>query len=327
MAARRYATSMVRRLLEQPVLVLSAALLLTMLPVRPEVVSAANLEILLLGTAILVPLAIGQSLVLITGGIDLSLPGLMSLASVAGASIMSSAGEATALPGAVPLAMGAMLAIGAAVGLLQGTAVALLKIPPLLASLAMLMILGGLAVWYTQSDRIAVASGFLVLWYGQPLGLPAPVWLSGAVALAAHGLLTRTVFGRRLYAIGHSPTTSIVSGVPVVRTTVAAYTLCGLCGGVAAMLFTARLHTGSPQLVPNEILLDCIGAAVIGGVSLFGGRGAVPGIVLGVLFLTIVGNSLNMLGLRYWHVMMVKGSVILLAALLDSVRARLATTE
>ena len=89
------------------------------------------------------------------------------------------------------------------------------------------------------------------------------------------------------------------------------------------MLYTARLYTGSPQLVENEVLLDCIGAAVIGGTSLFGGRGRISGTLLGALFIALLGNSLNMLGLRYWHVIMVKGSVILLAAMLDVVRTRL----
>ena len=87
------------------------------------------------------------------------------------------------------------------------------------------------------------------------------------------------------------------------------------------MFYTARLYTGSPQLVQNEMLMDCIGAAVISGTSLFGGRGTIAGIALGVMFLSLVGNSLNLLGLRYWHVIMVKGGVILLAALLDSIRA------
>ena len=127
---------------------------------------------------------------------------------------------------------------------------------------------------------------------------------------------------RRIYAIGHSLPTSVVSGVPVTRTFVIAYATSGLCDAIAAVFYTARLYTGSPQLVQNEMLMDCIGAAVISGTSLFGGRGTIAGIALGVMFLGRGQNSLNLLGLRYWHVIMVKGGVILLAALLDSIRAQ-----
>jgi ribose/xylose/arabinose/galactoside ABC-type transport system permease subunit len=142
------------------------------------------------------------------------------------------------------------------------------------------------------------------------------------LGFAAHIVLLRTVMGRRLYAVGQNPRAALISGVPVVRTIVGAYTFSGFCAAVASIFYTARLHTGSPTLVENEVLLDCIGAAVIGGTSLFGGKGRVPGILLGVFFMALVGNSLNMLGLRYWHVIMVKGGVILLAAFLDALRTR-----
>ncbi|MFZ5831699.1 MAG: ABC transporter permease [Planctomycetota bacterium] len=309
-------------LLKAPVFWLSLLLFLAVVPFRPEMATAANLNLLLLSAALLAVLAVGQTFVLITAGIDLSLPAVMALASVMGAAV-----ENVALPHvgswpAVLLAVATMLLLGVAIGSLQGLAVGLLKMPAFLVTLASLIGVGGLAVWSTQSGRIAVSEQFVEIWYGHVAGIPLPLIWVGLLALAAHFLLAHTVMGRRLYALGHSPQTSFISGVPVVRVTVFAYAASGFCAALASVLYTARLYTGSPQLVENEVLLDCIGAAVIGGTSLFGGRGRITGTLLGALFIALLGNGLNMLGLRYWHVIMVKGAVILLAALLDLLRTR-----
>jgi ribose/xylose/arabinose/galactoside ABC-type transport system permease subunit len=139
-------------------------------------------------------------------------------------------------------------------------------------------------------------------------------------------LLTRSLFGRRLYALGMNPRTAAVSGVPVDRIRILAYAACGTCAAVGSILYTARLQTGSPVL-GQRILLDVVGAAVIGGTSLFGGRGQVPTTLLGVLFICLIDNSLNMMGLSNFAVMMVKGGVILTAALVDAVRSKVTAAE
>ena len=310
-----------RLLAEYLVLGLSLALFLGVLPARPEMASAANLENIVLGMVLLGVLAMGETVVLITGGIDLALPAVMSLASVVGGSIMAAEGGSDAT-GRLVVALVAMLAVGLAVGAVQGAAIGFLRMPAFLVSLALLMFLGGLAVWYTQSERIAVPQAFTRLWYGRAAAIPLPVFYLVVWGAAAHVLLAHTKLGRHLYAVGHNPRTSLVSGVPVGRTIMSAYMVSGLSAATAAILYTARLYTSSPQLVENEVLLDCIGGAVIGGTSLFGGKGRVAGTLMGVLFITLVGNSLNMLGLRYWHVITIKGTVILLAALLDALRNR-----
>lgn len=321
-AAGGFRSRLVAAVLEYQVLLLCAVLFLAVLPIRPEMAGSANLEILLLGTTLLLALAIGQTFVMITGGIDLSMPAVMSLASVVGASIMAE-GSPVAAGAAIPLAVAAMLLVGVVAGAVQGAAIGVFRMPAFLVSLASLILLGGLAVWYTQSEWIAVPAAFTELFYGRWQGVPLPVIWIGLLAIGGHVVLAHTLMGRRLYAIGHNPRAAAISGVPVVRTTIFAYAVSGLCGAVAGVLYSARLYTGSPQLVENEVLLDCIGAVVIGGTSLFGGRGKMLGTLLGVLFMVLVGNSLNMLGLRYWHMILVKGGVILLAALLDSLRNRI----
>jgi ribose/xylose/arabinose/galactoside ABC-type transport system permease subunit len=311
-----------RAALEYPVLWLSLIAFLAVLPIRPEIAGLANLELVLLATVLLTSLALGQTMVMITGGIDLSLPAVISLTSVVGASLMA---EGTPLAGSavgVVAAVVVMLALGAAVGAAQGAAIAVFRMPAFLVSLAALMFLGGVAVWYTQSERIAVPIAFTELWYGRWLGIPLPVFIVAIAASFAHLTLAQTVVGRWIYALGHNRRAAEIAGVPVVRATIFAYLASGLSAGLASVLYTARLYTGSPQLVETEVLLDCIGGVVIGGTSIFGGRGRVTGTILGVFFIALVGDCLNMLGLRYWHVITVKGGVILLAALLDAARNR-----
>ena len=314
-------------LLQSPVVWLSLLLFLAVLPARPEMASAANVQLLLLSTALLAVLAVGQTFVLITAGIDLSVPAVMSLSSVVGAAVLASVAPTAGEWAGVLAAVTVMLCVGTGMGVLHGLSVGVFKMPAFLVTLASLIGVSGLAVWWTQSGRIGVSAQFVEIWYGRPAGIPLPLVWVGVLALVAHFILAQTAMGQRLYALGHNPAASLVSGVPVVRVTVFAFAASGFCAAAAAVLYTARLYTGSPQLVENEVLLDCIGAAVIGGTSLFGGRGRITGTLLGALFIALLGNSLNMLGLRYWHVIMAKGGVILLAAMLDVLRTRLRTGQ
>jgi len=146
--------------------------------------------------------------------------------------------------------------------------------------------------------------------------------IAAAVVLVAHVVLSRTLYGRWLFAIGLNARAAAVSGVPVRRVVFWAYVISGLCAGLAAVLYTGRLETGSPVL-GQRILLDIVGAAVIGGVSLFGGRGKVLWTVYGALFLTVVDKGLSLLGLSLASVFAVKGGVILAAAIIDAQRQRL----
>ncbi len=141
------------------------------------------------------------------------------------------------------------------------------------------------------------------------------------VAGGVQCLMSRSLLGIQLRAIGNNPQTAVVSGIPVVGVTISAYVISGLCAAIASVLITGELETGSPAQWENN-LLNIIGATVIGGTSLYGGRGNVLWTLCGVLLLTLVDNSLNLLNLSQFTIMMSKGGVILLAALLDTVRYR-----
>jgi ribose/xylose/arabinose/galactoside ABC-type transport system permease subunit len=195
--------------------------------------------------------------------------------------------------------------------------------PPFLATLAVMTFSSGLAIAWTRSQGIAGLPASFRALGGAVLGsVPSSLLVVVPLAIAAHVLLGRTVLGRRLYAVGGNARAARVSGVPVERVLVLAYVACGLCASVASVLYSARLETGSPVL-GQRIFLDVIGGAVIGGTSLFGGRGTVRGTAFGVLLITLVDNSLNLAGLSSFTILMVKGAVILAAAVLDALRERL----
>jgi ribose/xylose/arabinose/galactoside ABC-type transport system permease subunit len=300
---------------------LSVAYLLALAPFVPGFLSAPNLGNVVSNVLPLLAVSLGQTLVLVTGGIDLSVTAVVALASVAGAKIMTESGGVA--PGSAALGIAAMLAVGIGVGLVNGVAVARLRMPPFLATLAVMTFASGFAIWWTRSQGISgLPASFRGLGGTVFGGVPASLLVVAPLAIGAHVALSRTVFGRWLYAVGGNARAARVSGVPVERVLVLAYAACGLCAAVAAVLYSARLETGSPVL-GQRIFLDVIGGAVIGGTSLFGGRGTVRGTAFGVLFITLVDNSLNLMGLSSFTILMVKGGVILAAAVLDALRERL----
>ena len=305
------------------VLFLCALAFAAFAPFTPGFVSPANLTNILIACLPLLLLATGQTMVLITGGIDLSVTATIGLSSVVGALVMGGdAGWLRGSPMAMSAALAGMLATGALVGLFNGGCIAWLRMPAFMVTLTSMMFFNGLAIWLAK--KVVNAESI----YHLPpafLALGTHAWLAVLLAvvatLLAHLLLARTLLGRWLHAVGHNPRTSLISGVPVAGVTVSAYVLSGVFAAMAAILLTARLETGSPNH-GKALLLDVIGAAGIGGTSLFGGKGKVLWTVYGVLFLSLLGNGLNQLNLSDFLITIIKGSVILVAALLDVWRTK-----
>lgn len=312
---------MARRLFlsEYLVLLLGGALFAVLAPVTPGLVSFSNLANILANLLPLLVVATGLTLVLIAGGIDLSVTSTIALSSVVGAFVMNGdTGWLRGSPAAVPAGVAAMLAVGGMVGVCNGLAVTRLRMPAFIVTLTSMMFFSGLAVWLTKSRAVDhLPAGFTVLGSNLACGLA----IAGVLAGFVHLMLSRSLFGRWLYAVGHNARAAHVSGVPVDGVLLSAYVASGVLAAAASVLYTARLETGSPVL-GQRILLDVVGATVLGGTSLFGGKGRVSWTLFGVLFLTLLDNALNLLGLTHFAVMMVKGGVILLAALLDAARNR-----
>ncbi len=287
-------------------------------PFIPGLASWENLGNLLSNLLPLLVIAVGQTLVLIAGGIDLSATAIMAVTSVAGAMVMRG------VPGHGPVAalagVGVMLGMGTAVGWGNGFAITRLRLPAFMVTLTSMMFFSGLALWLTQSQKInGLPAAFNAL--GGNLAVEL-ILTTAVVGLTAWGL-GRLLAGRWLYAVGHNPRAALISGVPVGPVVMAAYAFSGGAAALGAVLLTGRGETGDPVL-GRYLMLDVIGAAVLGGASFFGGRGGVGGTAAGVLFIKLVDNSLSLQGCSHFTIMMVKGGLILAAALADGGRRRLA---
>ena len=305
------------------VLFLCSIIFAAFTPFTPGFASFNNLANILTSCLPLLVLATGQTIVLITAGIDLSVTAVIGLSSVVGALVMGGdQGWLRGNPAAAPVAIAAMLGTGALVGFFNGACIAWLRMPAFMVTLISMMFFNGLAIWLAKK---AVNAESIYNLPASFLALGSQAWLAallaGLATLFAHILLNRTLLGRWLYAIGHNPRASLISGVPVGGVTVSAYVLSGLFAAMAAILLTARLETGSPNH-GKALLLDVIGAAVIGGTSLFGGKGKVLWTAFGVLFLSLLSNGLNLLNLSDFLITIIKGAVILVAALLDVWRSK-----
>jgi ribose/xylose/arabinose/galactoside ABC-type transport system permease subunit len=334
-----------RRLLlsEYFVLYLSIFYFLLLLPFVPRIASPQNLANIFSNMWPLLAVAIGQTIVMIVGGIDLSQTSIMALASVVGAALMTSmvdpvlftksplwgsvlseqGGPLAGSPFAVLAAVVVMLSVGALIGWFNGLAVARLKMPPFMVTLVGMMFFSAFAIYLVKSENIIhLPDGYLAIGQAQVSIFPYSFFIVGALAIGAGMLLNRTVLGRWFYATGTNQRAAMVAGVPVVRVIVIAYILSGVSAAIGSVFYSARLAAGRPTLGAT-LLLDVVGATVIGGTSLFGGKGKIMWTVFGVLFFVLLDNSLNLLNLSYFWVQIVKGSVIILAAALDVARTRL----
>ncbi|MPZ20663.1 MAG: hypothetical protein GEV06_22545 [Luteitalea sp.] len=306
-----------------PILLLWAGAALAFALAVPGFASAANISAILISSLPLLLLATGQTFVLIAAGIDLSAPAIVGLASVVGGIVMS--GDEGWLAGraaAVPAGLFAMLATGALAGLGNGLCAGMLRMPAFMVTLVSGMFAGGLAVLLVRlaagtETMFALPRAFVAIGSSPA----AAALVACGCALAAGGLLERIRYGRMLRAVGYNPLAARVSGVPVGMVTAAAYVVSGTLAAVAAVLLTGHLETASPTH-GRQLLLDVIGATVIGGTSLKGGRGGVWGTAVGVLFLAMLGNALTLLNLSDFMITMLKGLVILVAAIVDSARER-----
>ncbi len=296
-----------------PVLV-GAALLVVMQVHAPAFFRVNNLVNILVQTSALGVMAAGMSFVMIGGGIDLSIPANMAFSAVLGALVMRWGGLA---PG-----LATMLAAGALIGIFNGSAVALFGMTPFVVTLATMTVVGGVTVWITNSQSI---TGFpdelfsLVL--ARPGGVPVSVVLLAVIALAATTVTSSTPFGRELYAVGLNPKAARVGRVPVARVLLSTYVLSGLMAGLAAIMLTARLGSASANLGNDGVVLDIVSSCVVGGISIYGGAGRPLGAVLGALFIIVISNSLNQLGVSFFMNLVVKGIAIIAFIYLDKLTA------
>jgi ribose transport system permease protein len=269
----------------------------------------------------------------------------MALTSVIGAVLMSRAANPDVLGnsplwgwflteaggpfGAYPEALAAilgiviMLGVGISVGIANGMLIAKLNMPPFMVTLIAQMFFSALAILITKSQNVmGLPDAFINIGFGRIGFIPFSFFIALLLTVAAHFLLTRTVRGRWIYSTGANRRAAKVSGVPTENTIIFVYAFSGFCAAVGSILYSGRLMQGRPTLGAN-ILMDIMGATIIGGTSLFGGKGKITWTLFGVLFYTIMTTSLTQLRLDAFTIDVVKGLIILAAGTMDVLRTRI----
>jgi ribose transport system permease protein len=290
-----------------PALIVAIAILTISVPYFASLSNAATI---LGAVGPLALVAVGEMLVIVTGGFDISVGAVAALSSVAAALVINMIG---------PIGLLAAPAVGALCGVVNGVLIARLFVQPVIATLGTLLAARGLALAFGRGNQtITIAPGNDVLWlgYGHVFGLPVSFLIVIGVTVIATYFLDRLRIGRRLLMVGSNARSAELVGVPMLRSIVTAYAFCGLLAGLAGMVFVGRASAGLPT-EGYGLELQAIAAAVMGGTALAGGVGWPPFVLIGALFIQTMVNGLNLAGLSPFVVELAMGAVIVFAGLLD----------
>ncbi len=258
-------------------------------------------------------ITVGMTLVIITGGIDLSVGSTVALTNCVIATCMA----VYKWSPLVSVLMGMVVAV--TVGFINGVLIAKAKIPPFIATLSMMTIVRGLAYVYTHAYPVSgLPDSYNYIGEGNFLFIPVPLWITIIVLAFGGFLLTKTATGNHIYAVGNNQESARLAGINIQKTIIKVYMLSGFMCAIASMILTSRLGSGQPSGAPSAEM-DAISAAVLGGISLAGGIGTISGAFLGALIIGFINNGMNMLNVSAYYQMIVKGVVILLAIGINSI--------
>jgi len=310
-----------RQLLESlgPVLGLTFVAIIFGFLVGPQFFRGSNIELVARQTAIVCTASLGMTMVIVAGGIDLSVGSVVALTTVVIA-LMLRADHGPAAAAAAGIGAGALC------GVASGVLITRLRVVPFIVTLGMMILVRGAAKGLAGERRLEAPATWLndllrALAPGQGVLVPAGIWIVIVLALAVAVTLEYTRFGRHLFSIGSNERTARLCGVAIERTKIAVYALAAALAGVAGVLQFSRLSVGDPT-VADGLELDVIAAVIIGGGSLSGGRGTVPGTILGAATMAIIQIGCSQRGLPNWVQQIVTGAIIVLAVALDRWRQR-----
>lgn len=283
----------------------------------PNFTSSANLTNVLQQVSITAIAAVGATVVILVAGIDLSVGSVVALTGSIAALYLQHAILSTGASAAVAVLLS--LVVGTACGFLNGVLITFCRVPAFIATLATLTALRGIALLVTNSYPISINnSAFTQIGIGKVGAVPIPVIIMAVTFAVGYVILHRLKIGRRIYAVGGNREAARLSGIRVSRVLLFAFTFAGLCAGVASVILTAKLSSGQPAgAVGFE--LDVIAAVVVGGTSLFGGRGRLAGTFLGALVIAVLGNGLTLMNVPFYWQQIVTGAVVVVAVVLDRV--------
>jgi len=271
-------------------------------------------------------ISVGMTLVILTAGIDLSVGSILALCGAVTAGLLKNGIEIPGINLFVGFTMlGAILVgliVGAVLGYFSGWSITKFKVPPFVATLAMLTIARGLTMLWTKGFPITgLGDNFAFIGTGWFLGIPMPVWISAFIVLIAVIITRKTKLGRYIYAVGGNESASRLSGLNIKKIKIIVYSISGVLAAVGGIMVTSRLDSAQPN-AGTSYELDSIAAVVIGGTSLSGGRGSVMGTVLGALIIGVLNNGLVLLNVSPFWQQFIKGLVILIAVILDKVNSK-----
>ena len=292
---------------------------------EPRFYGAANITNVFRQSTYLIIVTLGQALVLISGGFDLSVGAVIAVTSVVSARFMSRyyAGNPESEVTSVIVGVAAGLFVGLLFGLVNGTGVARFKVSPFIMTLGMASVGSGFALYYTGGSPVSGMPPLFTreIGTGRFFEIPIPVLFAIAATVVIIFLVSSTTWGRYLYAIGGNTKAAFLSGIPVGVYTASVYVLCSLLAALAGILLTARVSSGEPNLGAS-FPLQSITAAVVGGISLRGGEGRIIGAVLGALFITILTNGMNLIRIESYVQEIAIGVILILAVIIDRLRDR-----
>lgn len=284
--------------------------------IRGYFLSYANFKIILTQTVIVAIGALGMTMIIVSGGIDLSVGSVIALCSVVGALLIQLAWPVAAVVLAV-------VATGGLIGLLNGAAIAGLRMTPFIITLGTLGIARGVAKWLANNETVNYDASPINQWMttADPFGwaLPTGAWITLVLAILTAVMLRSTVFGRHIFAIGSNEATARLCGVATVRTKILIYAAAGCFFGLAGLMQLSRLRQGDPT-VAIGVELDIIAAVIIGGASLNGGVGTVLGSMIGALIMAVLRNGSQQMGWPTYFQEIIIGAVIIAAVFLDRLR-------
>nr|WP_245824134.1 ribose ABC transporter permease [Sporomusa malonica] len=258
-------------------------------------------------------ISVGMTLVILTGGIDLSVGSIVAMAGSITAGLMA-AGQG------MGTAVIAGMVVGSILGLINGLLITKGKIPPFIATMGMMTVARGYTLVYTEGRPITgLTEDFRWLGAGYIMGIPVPVVIMALIFISAYFLLKKNQLGRYIYAIGGNEEAARLSGISTKKILVTVYTLSGLLAGLSGIILTSRLNSAQPT-AGMGFELDAIAAVVLGGTSLAGGLGTIGGTLVGAMIIGVLDNGLNLLNVSSFYQQVAKGAVILLAVLLDRKR-------
>ncbi len=298
-----------------PVLILLAVLFFGFALTQDAFMTEQNLKNLLTGVGILWLVSMAMTFVLISGGLDLSVPAVIAMTSVLLGKLLH-----TGMPEWLAILL-AVLFGGVLGGLLNGVSIGVLRLSFFVVTLASLTALSGVvSLWSNAQTEFVNGAIIKKIGVGEFAGVPTLVWIMVAALLVFYFVQRRTYFGRDVYAVGGSLDAARLSGIPTARVLVAVYALSGLCAGLAGVVQVGRIGAASPQ-ISAEIALQAVAAVLIGGTLLTGGFGGVGGTAIGVLFVGVLQNGLGIAGVSAYWQQVVTGVILFLAVLLTQLRS------